>query len=149
MVLSSLRHLVVDPMSRRTRPPAQVGLWGPQEPLPTDRGPGYSPSNDLDLFVAIARTAIDPGYVLIGPTERVFHRDPSRKGHVDSVPSYEAAMVAQMIDSRHLSTGGTHHVIYRCHDGAARSVLVPRATRDQIDRWTRLRPLPRPTGAAP
>jgi hypothetical protein len=136
-------------MSPRTRLPAQGGLWGHQEPPPTDRRPGYSPSNDLDLFVAVTRTAISPGYVLIGPTERVFRRAPSWKGHVDPVPSNEAAMVAQMIDGRHLSTGGTHHVIYGRHDGPTRSVLVPRATRDQIDRWTHLRPLPRPTGAAP
>jgi len=136
-------------MSPRTRPPAQGGLWGRQQPLTADRQPGYTASNDLDLFVAVARTALDPGYVLIGPAERVFRRDPARHGHVDPVPAYEAAMVAQMLDHRHLSTGGTHHVVYGRHDGPARAVLVPRATRDQIDRWTHLHPLPRPTGAAP
>jgi hypothetical protein len=134
-------------MSPRNRPPAQGGLWGRQQHLPADRGPGYAASNDLDLFLAIARTAIDPGYVLVGTTDRVFRRDAARKGHVEPVPSYEAAMVAQMLGSLHLSTGGIHHVTYGRHDGPARAVLVPRATRDQIDRWTHLHPLPR-TGAA-
>jgi hypothetical protein len=135
-------------MSRRNHP-AQGGLWGRQEPLPTQRGPGYIASNDLDLFVAVASTAIEPGYVLCGPADRVFRRDPSRHGHVDPVPTYEAAMVAQMLDNHHLTTGGTHHVTYGRHDGPARAVLVPRATRDQVGRWTHLHPLPRPTGAAP
>ena len=150
MVLPSLGHLVVDAVSRRNRPPAQVGLWGRQEHLPTPRGSGYNASNDMDLFVAVARTAIDRGYVLVGPTDRVLRRDPSRRGHVDPVPSSEAAMVAQMLGSHHLTTGsGTHHVVYGRYDGPARAVLVPRATRDQIDRWTQLHPLPRLTGAAP
>ena len=134
-------------MSSRGRPPAQGGLWGRQQPLPTDRGPSDTASNDLDLFLAVARTAIDPGYVLIGPAERVFRRDPSHEGHVDPVPRHEAAMVAQLLHSRHLATGGTHHVTHGRHDGPARAVLVPRTTRDQIDRWTHLHPLPRPTGA--
>ncbi len=135
-------------MSPRNHP-AQGGLWGRQEHLPTERGPGYSPSNDLGQFVAVARTAIEPGYVLIGQTERVFRRDPAWKGHVEPVPSYETAMVAQLLDSGHLTTGGTHHVTSGRHDGPARAVLVPRATRDQIDRWTHLHRLPRRTGAAP
>ena len=87
--------------------------------------------------------------MLIGPTERVFRRDPSPEGHVDPVPSYEAAMVAQLLDSRHLTTGGTHHVTYGRHDGPARAVLVPRATRDQIDRWTHLHPPPPPHRSRP
>jgi hypothetical protein len=151
MVLPSLRHLVVDPMSPRTRNrlAAQGGLWGRQQHLPPGRGPGYTASNELELFVAVARSATHPGFVLIGPAERVFRRDPAHHGHVEPVPAYEAAMVAQMFDSRHLSTGGTHHVTYGRHDGPARAVLVPRATHDQIDRWTHLRPLLRPTGAAP
>lgn len=131
------------------RPPAQGGLWGRQETRPANRSHGHTASNDLDLFVAVARTAIEPGYVLIGPTARVFRRDPSHEGHVEPVPGYEAAMVAQLLDSRHLATGGTHHVTHGRHDGPAVSVLVPRATRDQIDRWTHLHPLPRRTGAAP
>jgi hypothetical protein len=136
-------------MSPRNRPPAQGGLWGRQETLRDGRGPGYTASNDLDLFVAVAGTAIEPGYVLIGPTDGVFRRDPARKGHVGPVPRYEAAMVTQLLDSHHLTTGGTHQVTYGRQDGPARAVLVPRATRDQIDRWTHLHPLPRRTGAAP
>lgn len=123
-------------MTRR-RQPAQGGLWGRQEALPGDRG--YHDCNDLDLFVAVAQTAMDPGYVVIGPAERVCRRDPSNPGYVEPVASDEAAMVAQMLDSGHLKIGSTHPVAYGRRDGPARSVLVPQHTRTQLTRWANLR----------
>src|SRR4051812_2554203 len=105
-------------MTRRR--PAQGGLWGRQEELPGDRA--YHDCNDLDLFVAVAQTAMDPGYVLVGPADRVLRRDPSHPGYVEPVASYEAAMVAQMLDGGHLKIGGTHPVTYGRREGPARSV---------------------------
>jgi hypothetical protein len=133
--------MVVDPMTRRAA--AQGGLWGRQEMLPGGRA--YHECNDIDLFVAVARTAMDPGYVVVGPAYRVFRRDPSHPGHVEPVASYEAAMVAQMLDSGNLKIGGTHHVTYGRREGPARSVLVSQHTRTQLTRWANLR---RASGAA-
>ena len=124
------------------RAPAQGGLWGRQQPAASNRKPGYAASNDLELFAAVAAMAIDPGYVLIGPAERVLRRDPAHKSHVEPVASYEAAMVAQMLDTGHLTIGGSHHVIYGRHDGPARSVLVPKATREHLTCWSNLHRLP-------
>jgi hypothetical protein len=128
-------------MTRRR--PAQGGLWGRQEVLPDDHA--YRDCNDVDLFVAVAQTAMDPGYVVVGPAERVFRRDPSHPGYVEPVASYEAAMVAQMLNGGHLKIGGAHHVTYGRREGPARSVLVSQHTRTQLSRWANLR---RASGAA-
>jgi hypothetical protein len=39
--------LVVVPMTRTPRPPAQAGLWGPDQPIPDPNGRGYLATNDL------------------------------------------------------------------------------------------------------
>lgn len=73
-------------MSRRT--PAQGGLWGRQETLPATTGAKRRPViNDLDLVTAVIRSAEDPGYVVIGPSERVFLRDPTAAS-ASSSPSH-------------------------------------------------------------
>src|SRR3954454_21782497 len=92
-----------------SKPPAQGGLWGRAETLPTP-GPARAAVNDLDLIESVIRTATDPGYVVLGPSERVYVREAGTKGDVHRAPSYEAAAVAQLLDSRHLSIGGTHTV---------------------------------------
>jgi hypothetical protein len=62
---------------------------------------------------------------------------------VEEVPRYEADAVAQLLDGGLLELGGTH----RDHTGPARSVLVPRSTREMATRWSHLRPIP--AGTAP
>lgn len=130
-------------MSPRPAAPAQKALWGRQEPLPVAR-PRPAESNDLDLFAAIVKTATDPGYVLIGPAEKPFVREPGTKRDVVPVPRYEADAIAQMLAAGHLKTGGRHHVVYGNREGPAHSVLVPTATRSMVARWEALRRLPRP-----
>jgi hypothetical protein len=132
-------------MTPRKRPPAQPGLWGRQEPLPapaTTRRDAVT--NDLDLVASVIRTAQDPGYVLIGTGERVYLRDPSRKGRVQPVPRYEADTVSQLLDDGHLKVGGTHVVSDGRREGQARSLLVPAATRAMAARWAALRPITPP-----
>jgi hypothetical protein len=130
---------VVVPVTRRAGQPAQKALWGRQEPLSPPRRPAPT-TKDRDLIEAVIQRAQDPGYVLIGPAERVFTRDPARKGVVEAVPKYEQDAVAQLLASGHLRIGGTHHVTYGDRNGPASAVLVPRATRQLADRWARLRP---------
>ena len=135
-------------MTRRT--PAQGGLWGRQQPLATNAGTTgnttgktarRSPVNDLDLVTSVIRSATEPGYAVIGVSERVYSRDPHRKGFVTAVPRYEADTVAQLLDTGHLKLGGTHVVSDGRHEGPARSVLVPAATRAMLARWAALTPL--------
>ena len=129
-------------MSPTRKTPVQVGLWGRQEPLPTTTARQRPAVNDLDLVASVIRSADDPGYVVIGPSERVFLRDPSRaKGFIVTVPRYEADTVAQLLDSGHLRIGGTHTVSDGRREGPARSVLVTSATRTMVARWAALAPL--------
>jgi hypothetical protein len=135
-------------MTRRT--PTQAGLWGRPQSLDTTSAPGSRRRpvvNDLDLIVAIIRSAEDPGYVVIGVGERVYLRDPSRKGFVAAVPRYEPDAVAQLLNSGHLKIGGTHVVSDGRREGPARSVLVPGATKAMLARWAALTPLTPRRGA--
>lgn len=128
-------------MSPRPTVPAQRGLWGHQEPLPAPK-PAPTAINDIDLFVSVVKAAQEPGYVVIGPAEKVYRREPSTATDaVATVPRYESNMVSQMLDTGHLTIGGHHHVTYGDREGPARSVLVPARTRQMITRWANLRPL--------
>jgi hypothetical protein len=130
-------------MSPRPAAPAQKALWGRQEPLPATK-PRANESNDLDLFAAIVATATDPGYVLIGPADKPFVREPGTKRDVEAVPRHEADAIAQMLDAGHLKIGGHHSVVHGNREGPARSVLVPAATRSMVRRWAALHALPAP-----
>jgi hypothetical protein len=89
----------------------------------------------------VIATAQDPGYVVIGTTERVYLRDPARKHRVDPVPRYEADIIAQLLDDGHLKLGGIHLVTDGRREGPARSVLVATATRAMAARWAALHPV--------
>jgi hypothetical protein len=138
--------------TRRTRPPAQGGLWGRSEPLPDPRHTRrYTTTNDVELVVMVIRSALEPGYVVCGTARRVFLRDRSRGGCVEPVPRYEADTVAQLLDQGHLVLGGTHHVSDGHREGPAHAVLVTRSARAIADRWAArplsgTRPAPRPRG---
>jgi len=133
-------------MSPRPAAPTQKALWGRQEPLPV-AAPRPGGSNDLDLFAAIVKTATDPGYVLIGPADKPFVREPGTKHDVNPVPRYEAEAIAQMLDAGHLRIGGHHHVTDGRREGPAHSVLVPAVTRSMVARWAALHRLPHQRGA--
>lgn len=135
MVLRSPLLVVVVAMTPTT--PAQKALWGRQQNLPGTRQANGHSTNDMDLVGAVLRSAQEPGYVVIGPAERVFLRDPAGvKDAVTTVPKYESDTVSQLLTAGHLTLGGTHHVVYSGNTGPALSVLVPKATR----RWPRAGP---------
>jgi hypothetical protein len=99
--------------------------------------------NDLEMIRAVLLEAIRPGYVLIGPAERVYIRRPDLgPDQVTAVPRYEAGLVAQLLDARHLRVGGRHMVTVEDRTGPATSVLVPGRTRGLLARWDHLTPLP-------
>lgn len=97
--------------------------------------------NDVDLIAAVIRSADNPGYVLVGPSERVYLREPGTKHDVRRVPTYEADTVAQLVESGHLTIGGNHTVRLDRRDGPARSVLVTKQARSMVGRWASLTPL--------
>lgn len=127
-------------MTPTTRRPVQTGLWGRAETLPAATA-ARSQTNDLDLIHSVIRTATEPGYVVIGPSERVHLREPGNTSEVQRVPTYEADAVAQLLASGHFKIGGTHTVCVGRREGPARSVLVTAAARSMIRRWDALHPL--------
>ena len=135
-------------MTRRTTRtstgPAQKALFGRQEPIRQPNKPSRPEINDPELVASVVRAALNRGYVLVGPAQRVHLRDPgeTRKGaRVEPVPAYEQDAVHQLLEVGHLTTGGTHIVRAAGREGPAISVLVPKATRSMVTRWSHLVPL--------
>ena len=125
-----------------TRAPGleQEGLWGPPQPLPeTATTRPYVTTNDVELVAWVVRSALEPGYLVAGPAQRVLLRDRSRTGCAEPVPRFEADTVAQLLDHGLFRLADTELV----HDGQcdrpARAVIVPHTTRTIADRWATTR----------
>lgn len=96
--------------------------------------------NNLRVVTDVLNRAVsESGYVVAGPSRRVYRR--VDKETMKQVPGWELNAVLQLIDRGQLSIGGTH--VLRC--GAVRrsvnSVLVPKSTRLMLSRWNALKPL--------
>lgn len=157
MVLAGPRLLVVGTMTRHTATAGQNTDTGQQDalfgdPAPAATGParcGSATVQDPELVADVVRTADAAGYLLVERSQRVVKADPANPGVVDSTSRHEQDAVLQLLDSGHLRTGGAHHVHHHGHEGPARSILVPKATREMITRWSHLRPVPAPRTTDP
>jgi len=92
----------------------------------------------MDLLHAVITTAIVSGYVLAGPTERVYRRVTADR--IESVPGYEDAAVHQLLAQRLLAVGHTVTAGYRGREGPVQVLTVPRSTRALSARWDNYRP---------
>jgi hypothetical protein len=117
-----------------------VDLFGfeSQDPVPPARPPVAT--NDMRSIIEVLERAVNEcGYVIVGPSRRVYRR--TNYNTMKQIPRWELETVLQLIDSGQLILGG-HHVL-RC--GAIRqtvnSVLVPKPTRQNLNRWNALKPL--------
>ena len=108
----------------------------------SDSATGRPVTNDLELIIDVIRLALDPGYVLIGHTERVYRRDLDTHHHdrVVRTAGFEADAVLQLLDQHHFRRGGQHSVTCEAYAGPATSVLVPKATRGMLARLETLAP---------
>ncbi len=115
----------------------QTALFGGQQPIPTPRQPrkARAVTNDMDLIESVIRLAREPGYVLVGASERVYRRQVGGGDEVERVPGYEADAVHQLLTHKWLTTGGGHQVRYGRYESRATSVLVTRATARRAARW--------------
>ncbi|MEV1291940.1 hypothetical protein [Pseudonocardia sp. NPDC049635] len=110
-----------------------------------DRGPvATQDPREVARVVALAH---DPGLFVVERSGLVLRADPARPGCADAVSRHDGDTVVQLLDTGHLRLGGTHHVHHAREEGPARSVLVPKQTRDMVSRWAHLRPIPEPTPA--
>lgn len=97
---------------------------------------GKPPVNDMNLVEMVIRSAATEKFVLVGPGEKVFRR--TTGSYVERVESGVECVVHQLIEARWFDVGGTHTVYYERYEGPARSVLVPRKTRQAAARWGNL-----------
>ncbi|TCK27118.1 hypothetical protein [Pseudonocardia endophytica] len=140
-------------MTTQTDPATSVeqgALFGEPVTVPADRGAASTAATqDVELVASVLRLAQDPGYRIVERSGRVFRVDPANSGAVDEVPRYEADTVGQLLDGGLLELGGNHTITHRGHTGPARSVLVPKRSREMATRWSNLRPLPPGARQAP
>lgn len=104
--------------------------------------------NDMALIEDVIALALDPGYLLIGPSEQVWRWQPGAAQEIDRVPDYEDAAVHQLLHTGLLTRGHTVSARYRDYEGRAIRVSVPTTTRNTALRWRSYRPGPqvgRPT----
>jgi hypothetical protein len=116
----------------------QYDLFGDPVPeIPQQRGPSRIESNNVELMVTVAANAVRCGYLLVGTAERVYTRTDA-DDRVARVPRYEEDAVHQLLRRRWLTLGATHHVTCGAAHLVGSAVLVPKATRERIERWNRL-----------
>jgi hypothetical protein len=94
-------------------------------------------SNDVELMVIVAANAARCGYLLVGAAERVYTRTQA-DDRVARVPRYEEDAVHQLLRRRWLTLGSAHRVTCGAAQLVGTAVLVPKATRERIERWNRL-----------
>jgi hypothetical protein len=94
--------------------------------------------NDMTAVMTVLGHAVDDfGYLLAGSSRRVMRKND--KTTMRPVPAWEANVVHQLLDSGQLTIGGTHFMRCGAVSGQAHSVLVPKSTRLQLDRWRALK----------
>ncbi|WP_157182616.1 hypothetical protein [Sciscionella marina] len=89
------------------------------------------------------RARTDNGYVLAGVADRVCRVIDPDANKITTVPDHEAIVVEQLIRQKWLTVGGQHLYVWRNRrEGFGHSVLVPRSTRDAMNRWAHLKARP-------
>lgn len=128
--------------------PGQIGLFGGPgwEPdLPTKAAPvSRIESNNVELMHTIAGNADRAGYLLAGPSERVYARDPDRDGRGVRVPRWEEDAVHQLLRRRWLYRGGAYLFTCGAADLTGTTVHTTRETRARVARWEQTQRAPRP-----
>lgn len=116
-----------------------IDLFGNPMDLPEQRAAERPPINDMCLIEKVLQFAENQGYVLVGPSERVYRME--ARNEIEAAPAYEADAVTQLITARWLTKGGNH--VYQCdgHIGPGNSVLVPASTKAKARKWRALAPL--------
>jgi hypothetical protein len=77
---------------------------------------------DTAWVTAVLRRAAHPGYVLIGPADRVYRRDPTHPDDVDTVPTHEHDSVTELLGTGAVRLGDRCQVTYRGRRGPAVAV---------------------------
>ncbi|WP_145926777.1 hypothetical protein [Amycolatopsis orientalis] len=103
-------------------------------------GPAAPPINDMTLIEKVLQVAENTGYVLVGPSERVYHLVARKTIEVAPRPEEEA--VHQLLTVKWLTKGGVHVYTHHGYEGPGNAVLVPKATKVKARQWRSLAPIP-------
>ncbi len=117
-----------------------VDLFGNPVDEPVKAMPASPPINDMDLIEKVLQIAENTGYVLVGPSERVYHLVASKT--IEVSPRYQEEAVHQLLAAKWLSKGGVHVYAHHGYEGPGNSVLVPKATKMKARQWRNLAPIP-------
>lgn len=117
----------------------QEDLFGNRIECENDSEPrsAHRPVNNMKTITEVlGRAGSEFGYVVAGAVRRVYRK--TGKEDMKHVPLWEMDAVLQLVDGGQLKLGGTHVL----RNGAVRrsttSVLVPKATKDLLSRWSAL-----------
>jgi hypothetical protein len=132
------------PVTARSSPP-------PRRDQPAAR-PVRGLTNDMDLIESVISAALEPGYVVIGPAERVWRRvassDGRTDGRIERVPDYEDHAVHQLLDQALFTIGRALSVYGGAYEGRASMVCVSADTARMLRRWRSYLPGPRAGGGS-
>ncbi|WP_037347683.1 hypothetical protein [Amycolatopsis sp. MJM2582] len=117
-----------------------VDLFGNPVDEPVTTGPAAPPINDMTLIEKVLQVAENTGYVLVGPSERVYHLV-ARKT-IEAAPRPEEEAVHQLLTAKWLTKGGVHVYTHHGFEGPGNSVLVPKTTKVKARQWRSLAPIP-------
>lgn len=119
----------------------------PEQPATGEATPDRI-TNDIEEVVTVLRLAAREGYAVVGGARQQVWRlriDPV----VEPVPRHEADTVRQLLDAGWLTLGGAHRYEHRDLDLGGHSVLVPRRSRQWLQRWDSRKRLGTPGGSRP
>lgn len=118
----------------------QEDLFGNEIECENSREPRSArpPVNNMKTITEVlARAGSEFGYVVAGVARRVYRK--TSKDNMKQVPVWEMDAVLQLVDGGQLKLGSGTRVL---RNGAVQrpttSVLVPKATKDLLTRWSAL-----------
>ncbi len=115
----------------------QVDLFGAEVDVGESRRESPPPVNNMDLVTSVLTTAARSGFVLTGTQQGVrrWHNEDEAR----TVSAEVEAAVHQLLAAGWLTVGGRHEARLGAHRRQVRSVLVPKKTRQTLQRWQSLK----------
>ncbi len=117
-----------------------LDLFGDPVEEPVKAMPSSPAINDMELIEKVLQVAENTGYVLVGPSERLYRLVDSKT--IEVAPRHEEEAVHQLLSVKWLTKGGVHVYTHQGEEGPGNSVLVPKTTKVKARQWRSLAPIP-------
>jgi len=116
-----------------------LDLFGNPVDEPVTTGPAAPSINDMNLIEKVLQVAENTGYVLVGPSERLYRLVDAKT--IEVAPRFEEEAVHQLLTTKWLMKGGVHVYTHHGEEGPGNSVLVPKSTKVKARQWRSLAPI--------